>query len=105
MASEKQKLLLVEDEALVALDLKRRLEGMGFEVAGQASTGEEAVQKALALKPALVLMDIRLGGLVDGIEATDIIHRQLDVPVVYLTANSDEATLRRARVTEPHGFV
>jgi two-component system, cell cycle sensor histidine kinase and response regulator CckA len=105
MATEKQKLLLVEDEALVALDLKRRLEGMGFEVAGQASTGEEAIQKALSLQPALVLMDIRLGGLVDGIEATEIIRRRLDVPVVYLTANSDEATLRRARVTEPHGFV
>ncbi len=105
MPPEKQKLLLVEDEALVALDLKRRLEGMGFLVAGQATTGEEAIQKALALQPALVLMDIRLGGLVDGIEATEIIRRRMDVPVVYLTANSDEATLRRARVTEPHGFV
>jgi two-component system cell cycle sensor histidine kinase/response regulator CckA len=105
MAPEKQKLLLVEDEALVALDLRRRLEGMGFEVAGQAATGEEAIQKALALKPALVLMDIRLGGLVDGIEAAEVIRRNLDVPIVYLTANSDEATLRRARITEPHGFV
>jgi PAS domain S-box-containing protein len=105
MGVERQKLLLVEDEALVALDLKRRLEGMGFQVAGQASTGEEAIQKALELQPDLVLMDIRLGGLVDGIEATEIIRRRIDVPVVYLTANSDEATLRRARVTEPHGFV
>ncbi|HKP97661.1 MAG TPA: response regulator [Fibrobacteria bacterium] len=105
MALERRKLLLVEDEALVALDLKRRLEGMGFEVAGQATTGEEAIQKALAIQPSLVLMDIRLGGLVDGIEATEIIRRRLDVPVVYLTANSDEATLRRARITEPHGFV
>jgi two-component system cell cycle sensor histidine kinase/response regulator CckA len=105
MASEKQQLLLVEDEALVALDLKRRLEVMGFDVADQASTGEEAVQKALALKPDLILMDIRLGGLMDGVEATEQIHRRLDVPVVYLTANSDEATLRRARVTGPHGFV
>jgi two-component system, cell cycle sensor histidine kinase and response regulator CckA len=105
MPNEKQRLLLVEDEALVALDLKRRLEGMGYEVAGHAVTGEEAIQKAMALTPSLVLMDIRLGGLVDGIEATEIIRRRLDVPVVYLTADAEEATLRRARVTEPHGFV
>ncbi len=105
MASEKQKLLLVEDEVLVALDLKRRLEGMGFEVAGQASTGEEAIQKTTDLKPALVLMDLGLGGMVDGIEATETIRRRLDVPVVYLSSASDEGAMRRACATDHHGFV
>jgi two-component system cell cycle sensor histidine kinase/response regulator CckA len=105
MASEKQKLLLVEDEVLVALDLKRRLEGMGFEVAGQASTGEEAIRKTTDLKPALVLMDIGLGGVIDGIEATETIRRRLDVPVVYLSSSSDDAVIKRARATDHHGFV
>ena len=105
MASEKQKLVLVEDEVLVALDLKRRLEGMGFEVAGQASTGEEAIQKSTELRPSLVLMDIGLRGVVDGIEASDTIRRRLDIPVIYLSSNSDDATMKRARATDPHGFV
>lgn len=105
MASEKQKLLLVEDEVLVALDLRRRLEGMGFEVAGQASTGEEAIQKTTDLKPALVLMDMGLGGMVDGIEATETIRRRLDVPVVYLSSGSDDPAMRRARATDHQGFV
>jgi two-component system, cell cycle sensor histidine kinase and response regulator CckA len=105
MASEKQKLLLVEDEVLAAFDLKRRLEDMGFEVAGQASTGEEAIRKTRDLKPALVLMDIGLGGMVDGFEATETIRRRLDVPVVYLSSSSDDAILKRARATDHHGLV
>jgi len=99
------RVIIVEDEGLVALDLKRRLERMGYSVAAQASGGREAVEKAREAAPDLVLMDICLGEDLDGIAAAEIIRQRLQVPVVYLTAHSDAATLERAKVTEPHGYV
>src|SRR5438093_1262329 len=97
--------IIVEDEGVVALDLKRRLERMGYSVAALASGGREAVEKARETGPDLVLMDISLGEDLDGIEAAEIIERRLHVPVVYLTAHSDAATLERAKATEPYGYV
>ena len=105
MAIEHPQLLLVEDEPLVAIDLQRRLESMGFRVAGHAATGEEAIAKSRALEPDLILMDIGLIGSLDGIEAARMIHRRMDVPVVFMTADCDESTLRRVRDIGPHGFV
>src|SRR5436309_436948 len=97
--------IIVEDEGVVALDLKRRLERMGYSVAAQASGGREAVEKVRETAPDLVLMDISLGEDLDGIEAGEIIRGRLHVPVVYLTAHSDRATLERAKATEPQGYV
>ena len=97
--------IIVEDEGLVALDLKRRLERMGYSVTARASGGREAVEKARETAPDLVLMDIFLGEDPDGIEAAEIIRERLYVPVVYLTAHSDGATLERAKATGPLGYV
>ena len=97
-------ILIVEDEAIVAMDLKLHLQDLGYGVAGLASTGEEAVALATSLRPALVLMDITLGTGMDGIDAAR--HMQaLGLPVVFLTAFADEATLMRAKDSAPYGYL
>ena len=98
-------ILVVEDEAIVAMDLRDRLTQLGYQVAGAVATGEEAIAKANELRPDLVLMDIHLRSTMDGITAADEIRRRSAIPVVYLTAHSDEATLQRAKVTEPFGYI
>jgi PAS domain S-box-containing protein len=99
------RIMIVEDEGVVALQIKEALEGMGYSVPGMALTGEEAVAKVLDLEPDLVLMDIQLKGGMTGVEAAGRIRRRLDVPVVYLTAFSDQETLEQAQLTEPYGYV
>ena len=101
----KKQVLIVEDERIVAEDIKTKLEHVGYAVAGIASSGEESIQKAEKLQPDLMLMDIVLEGKMDGIEAAEIIHSRLNIPVVYLTAHSDKKTWGRARVTEPFGYI
>jgi two-component system cell cycle sensor histidine kinase/response regulator CckA len=98
-------ILVVEDESIVAMDLQQRLGGMGYSVPAVASSREEALRKAAEVKPDLVLMDIRLKGYADGIEIAAQLRKLLDVPHVYLTAYSDPATLSRAKVTEPFGYI
>ncbi|HNR25927.1 MAG TPA: response regulator [Methanobacteriaceae archaeon] len=99
------KILVVEDERITAEDLKAGLEFDGYQVPAICSSGEDAVQKAGKIKPDLVLMDIRLEGEMDGIEAAGEIRRLYDIPVIYLTAYSDEKTVERAKKTEPSGFL
>jgi two-component system, cell cycle sensor histidine kinase and response regulator CckA len=82
----KARILIVEDESIVQLDLQHRLQRMGHSVVGMASKGEEAIAKAVELKPDLVLMDIRLDGPMDGIEAARHIRAQQGTPIVYVTA-------------------
>jgi PAS domain S-box-containing protein len=98
-------ILVVEDDKIIAKGIEKRLKGMGYAAAGLASTGEEAIQKAVDNRPDLILMDICLGGGMDGVAATELIRKRVDVPVVYLTAYSDPATLERAKITEPFGYV
>jgi DNA-binding NtrC family response regulator len=98
-------ILIVEDEGMVATDLRQRLTNMGFTVTGVADNGEEAIQLAVKDRPDLVLMDIILNGEMDGITAADNIKRQLGIPVIYLTAISDHETVRRAQATEPWCFI
>jgi len=98
-------IMLVEDEIIVAADVKNRLESMGYEVLGIFDTGEEAIQRAGELRPKLILMDIVLKGEMDGIDAAQKIRELYDIPIIYLTAYSDEKTLQRAKVTEPFGYV
>lgn len=102
---EKAKIMVVEDNKIISLEIRQRLESMGYEVKAVSYTGEDAVVKATETVPDLVLMDIKLGGKMDGIEAAEKIRFLLDIPVVYLTAYSDEATLERAKVTEPFGYI
>ena len=99
------KLLVVEDEAIVAKDIQIRLRNLGYEVVAVASSGEGAIQKAAETHPDLVLMDIILKGEMDGIEAAEEIISRYDIPVVYLTAHTDEKTLQRAKITEPLGYI
>ena len=99
------KILIVEDENIVALNLQTRLKSLGYQVAGMASTGEDAVKKCGETMPDLVLMDIMLRGEMDGVAAADQIREKYHVPVVYLTAYADDVTLERAKVTEPFGYM
>jgi len=98
-------LLVVEDEVLVARDIKARLIRMGYDVLDTARKGEEAIEKALSLKPDLILMDIHLADDIDGIEAAIQIRKKMSVPVIFCTAYADEETLERAKVSEPYGYV
>ena len=100
-----RRILVVEDELVVATDIQQRLVSLGYEVPSIASTGEEAVQLAAEGKPDLVLMDIVLPGGMDGVEAANQIRQQLDIPVVFLTAHSDEHTFGRAKMSDPFGYV
>ena len=102
---ENAQILVVEDEAIVALDIQSKLRSRGYEVPALASSGREAVEIADALRPDLVLMDIQLEGDVDGVEAAEQIRRRFGTPVVYLTAFSDDQTLQRAKVAEPFGYL
>ena len=99
------RILVVEDERITAEDIKDGLKSLGYKVPAVVHSGEEAVRKAMELQPDLVLMDIKLEGKMDGIEAAGEIKKHFDIPVIYLTAYSDENTLERARMTEPSGYV
>ncbi len=99
------RILVVEDEPIVAEDIAGRLTRMGYEVVGVVESGEAAIALAEATLPSLVLMDIVLEGELDGIEAAEWLRTNLDVPVVYLTANADESTLQRAKATIPFGYI
>ena len=96
-------ILLVEDEGLIARDIAQRIEQLGHRVVATVSTGEEAIEAARDAQ--LVLMDIRLDGRMDGIQAAEIIRRRLSLPVVFLTAHADRATLDRAKLAEPYGYI
>ena len=98
-------ILVVEDEPVVALDLRTRLTRMGYIVVETVARGEDAVALAGTLSPNLILMDIRLRGGMDGIAAAEEIRNRYGLPVIYLTAHADEATVDRARITEPFGYI
>jgi PAS domain S-box-containing protein len=99
------KILVVEDEIIVAWDIKETLEKLGHTVVDLVVSGAEALGSAFHEQPDLVLMDIRLEGDIDGITAGDEIYQQLSIPVVYLTAHADEITLARATKTDPFGYI
>jgi DNA-binding LytR/AlgR family response regulator len=99
------KVLVVEDEKIVSKDIQLSLKKLGYQVVGTADTGEGAVQEALEKRPDLILMDIMLKGDMTGIDATEEIRKHMDVPVVYLTANTDGATIQKAKETQPHGYI
>ncbi|HSV95662.1 MAG TPA: PAS domain S-box protein [Spirochaetota bacterium] len=101
----KIRVLIVEDETIIALDVKGILKELGYEVADIAATGEAAVEKAASLKPDIILMDILLAGSMDGIEAARAIRRANDIPIIYITANADKATVDRASDTQPYAYL
>ena len=99
------RILVVEDEGIIAKDIQSTLNRSGYSVIAIASSGEEAIKKAMETHPDLVLMDIVLQGDMDGVAAAEKIRDRFDIPVVYLTAYSDDTTLQRAKITEPYGYI
>ncbi|MEH1931886.1 GGDEF domain-containing response regulator [Nostoc sp.] len=101
----KVNILIVEDEFIVAMDIRNRLQKFGYTVFGLVDSGEEAIEKAADDSLDLVLMDIILKGKMDGIEAAEVIYNNFNIPVIYLTVDDDETTLARAKVTEAFGYI
>ena len=105
MQKLKPKILIAENERIIAVDIKNSLHRMGCEVMEIVSSGEEVIRKVKEEKPDLILMEITLDGVLDGIETAEIISSKYDIPVIYLTAYSDRETLQRAKITEPYGYL
>jgi PAS domain S-box-containing protein len=99
------RILIVEDESIVGLDIQQRLTSLGYQVAGLTGSGEQALALTEQLRPDLILMDIRLGGEMDGIRAAELICRRWRLPVIFLTAYAEEDTLARAKRAEPYGYI
>lgn len=99
------RILIVEDEELVGLAIKTHLESVGYEAPEVVSSGEKAIDEVRMIEPDLVLMDIRLSGAMDGVEAATTIKDSYHIPVIYLTAYSDPDTLLRAKAADPYGFL
>lgn len=99
------KILIVEDEAIIAMDILNILKKLGFLESEVVTSGEESIRKAADMRPDLVLMDIKLKGKLDGIQAARQIINQFSIPVVYLTAFGDEVTIKKAEDTNPLGFI
>ncbi len=99
------RILIVEDDNLVAATLKQLLENKGYTVVATAATGQEAISMATTTNPDLIFMDIRLNGSMDGVEAVAKINELCDIPVIYLTAWDDEKTLERVKYTRPFGYI
>ena len=99
------RILIVEDERIVAADISARLKQMGYQPVGQAASGEKAIALAGELRPDLVLMDIRLEGEMDGIAAANEIRQRFHIPSVFLSAYSEETTIQRAKLAEPFGYI
>ena len=99
------RVLVVDDERLVAREIAEDLEELGYEVAATASTADEALTLARERRPDLVLLDVRIRGPRDGIDAATVLRDRFGIPVVYLTACSDDETLTRAKSTDPYAFL
>lgn len=102
---DRKRVMIVEDEVIVALDIAGYLDQLGYECCRKVDSGEEAVQQAGLDQPDLILMDIGLAGRMDGIEAAENIREKSDIPIVFLTAYIDDRVVERAKKTEPYGYL
>jgi PAS domain S-box-containing protein len=99
------KILIVEDEQIVAKNIEKRLTAAGYQVVASVATGEEAIEKVKNAEPDIILMDIKLKGKIDGIETADLLRKNYQLPVIFLTSYTDEETFQRAKNTEPFGYL
>ncbi len=99
------RILIVEDELVIAKDLQKQLQKLGHDIPEIAASGEKAISIASKINPELVLMDIVLKGEMDGVKTAERLRSQFDIPVVFLTAYGDDQTLQRAKVSEPFGYI
>ena len=102
---EKARILIVEDEAIIAMEIENQLQSLGYEVTSIVDTGEKAIKKAEADKPDLMLMDIRIKGEMDGIDTAEVIRNKFGIPVIFSTAYLDQERIERAKITMPFGYV
>ena len=102
--TEKKRILIVEDEGIVSMEIMSDLEGLGY-AADTCGSGEEALECIQRSPPDLVVMDIRLHGRMDGMETAEAIRKVFDIPVIYLSAHTDESTLERAKATGPYSYL
>ncbi len=100
-----KKILIAEDEIIIALDIKKILKNFNYKICSIVFSGEEAIKKALEEKPNLILMDIMLQGSINGIQAADIISKEQNIPIIFLTAVTDTETLEKAQITEHFGYI
>jgi two-component system, response regulator PdtaR len=100
-----EKILLVEDDDVIARVAEWRLKNLGYTLCGRATTGAEAMEIVVRNKPDIVLMDINIRGEIDGIETAKMIKKGFNIPVIYVTSHSDGPTLERAKETKPDGFI
>ncbi|MFA5332086.1 MAG: response regulator [Methanoregula sp.] len=98
-------ILIVEDEAIVAKSIEKRLNSLGYHVTGTVARGEDVLEMLQAKRPDLVLLDIRLEGTMDGVDTSQVIHDRYRIPVVFITAYSDDTTIERAAKTGPYGYL
>lgn len=99
------RIMIVEDETIIANDIKTRLQNMNYTITSIADTGQKAVKKANEDRPDLILMDIQLKDRMDGIEASQLIRSRLNIPIIFLTAHADHRNLERAKNTKPYGYI
>jgi len=99
------KVLVVDDEAIITLQLEERLTRFGYKVVGMAASGEDAITKARELKPDLVLMDIVMPGTINGIAAAKVVHEELDIPVIFITSYADDKIIEAAKRVHPYGYI
>lgn len=101
----KVKILVVEDESIVAKDIQNSLKKLGYQVPTTVSSAEKAIEEVEENRPDLILMDIMLKGQMSGIEAANVIKERFGVPLIFLTAYADDNTLSKAKITEPYGYI
>jgi DNA-binding NarL/FixJ family response regulator len=105
MGKNMNKIMVVEDEAVIAIRLQERLTAMGYHVVGISYSGEDAMEQARRLRPDLILMDIMIPGEMDGIAVAKLVKTELDIPVIFLTAFSEDKIIDRAKQAEPYGYI
>ena len=103
--TETKKIMVVEDEVVIAMRLQQRLSEMGYEVVALSHSSEESLEKARDLRPDLILMDIKIPGTLDGVAVAEIVKSELDIPVVFLTAFAEDQIIKRAKLAEPYGYI
>jgi len=103
--SQAASIMIVEDEVIVAEDLKAQLKGIGYDIVGIADSASKAIDMVKAFTPDVVLMDIKIKGDVDGIEAAKMIKEIMDIPIIFTTAYSDENIIQRMKTVQPHGYI
>ncbi len=99
------KILIVEDEMIIAANISLQLSNLGYDICGIVPRGEEALLHLKGSRPDIILMDINLKGKLDGIETVEIMQKDFNIPVIYLTANADDVHFSRAKATNPHAFI